>query len=556
MPEPVLFRTGPFRGLNQTENPGSLRPGDLTTALNVTMTGDMTGTRPGVVRPGSGEDYESAIDEGNEIQGMYEHRENFDTGRHLIAVSDNTDGKNISYEDDARLTTGPTITAGQDNIWTFTSHENLTWGAGGGNGDQLWHWDGVVGNAPIAIDLKDSINVTLEPLYVKSWRGYMLVNGLRDGVLPDNNPMVTRYCTFATDPTVVANWHVGNTIGFSTTRTGISSFGKVYSTGFGEYQDNKGSWLLLLNNNGIVGVKLNANGDFAVQDGISNGCVGQRSFVSLGLDAGDAVWMSEHGIHSLRQSQEFGTRSSKFLSWKIRPFFRTLNQSRLKFTVGAYDFTTGRIVWAVSTGSNSAHDTLLVLDIKENEDLSAENASWSFWKAQNQDGSRMFINELLMARDESGDHHLYAGSTTGDVVRFDSSVFSDLGSSYSVDIVTYDNAHGSFLTNKQLGDVMVLLQPGGNYNPTLKFRFDHGERISTARSLDMAGGTGSLVGVGRVGTAVAGTESSTRVEKVYGAGSGRTIGFELSHNGANEPVQFGGIDYELSVTGGDAGSAA
>lgn len=551
--------TGLLGGLNEDENPASLRSGELVESLNLARLGNMVGTRPGVVRPGSGEDYENAIDETNAIQGMYEHRESYDTGRHLLVIADHSSGNRVFYEDDARLPASATITPGVANSWSFATYQDKTFAAGGANNDDFWYWDGNVANSPTPITITDGDGQTLRPRYVFAWRNYVLINGLRSQATfnSENSPVVSRFCDFGTDATVATNWHAGNTIGFNApgaSRPEADARGVFFTTGFASYADNVNDYLLMLMNRRILAAVLDPTNDFVITDAIEPGCVSQRAYVNLGLDSGDGVFVSERGIHSLRQSQQFGAKTKKFLSWKIRSFFDSLNRSRLSQTVGAYDFINGRVVFAVSTGSNTSHDKLLVLDVKDQDEITADNARWSIWQLTGTTALR--IQDLGMFRDANDDWHLYASTTDGDVVRFDDDVFSDLGEAYAVKMVTKHEDYGSTLREKILGDVMVTLQPGGAYQPSMRFLFDYGANTSAVRSLSMPAASGMIWGVGQWGTGQWGAARITRDAKVYGGGGGRTIAFEISHNSANEPFYVGKIDHEIMIEGESTGAAA
>jgi len=544
---------GPFGGLNEDENPHALDPSDLIVANNVVRRGRTIGTRPGTVREPASSEYENATTGDNPIQGLYEHRENSDTGRHLIAVGYDGIGQNVFYDDASLLPDDAVISEGADYPWTFATHNNKTYGAGGAAADDFWMWDGNTATGAADIAIVDSAAARIRPQYVYAWENYLFINGLRGGVLADNNPATTRFCSFGTDPTVVGNWGAGNTIGFS-------AYGKSFTTGFGEYQDNNGKFLLLLFNNHIESVVLDPtsgwNVPFFHNDKIANGCVGQRAFVSLGLDAGDAIYMSERGVHSLRQSQEHGARADEFLSWKIRTFFKSLNRSRMKYACGAYDYVNGYVVFAVSTGSSTTHNKLLALDVKDDEHITAKNARWWIWDINGRD-----INELVMARDSNDDPRLYFGTTVGDVGYFSTDTYSDVSTGsatvgYTVEMQTAHNAYGDTTRKKTLGDVVVTLAPGGTYRPQLRFHFDYGARTSKSKPLTMKDPGGVGLGTFVLGTDVLGSDSAIRDEKVYGAGSGHTIGFSLLHTGANEPFWVSRISHQVSDTGETTGDAS
>lgn len=562
------FTTGQLLGLNEDPNPQRLEDGELTRARNVSRTGNMVGTRPGAVRPGSLEDYENQNDENKPIQGLWEYRQNFDTGRQLLTIAEHTDydDSGIFYEDDGRLPKGgawPTMSTGQDNVWTFASFQNQMFAAGGAATDDFITWDGNTANSAVTVDVQDSAPASVRPQYVFAWNNYILMNGMRGGVLADNNPMASRYCDFGADPTVPANWNIGNTLGFTSAAVaGLDSYGKVYSTGFGSYEDNQGQWLLVLTNKSLQAYVLDKDEDFAFSDAIPNGCVNQRAFVNLGLDSGDCIYMSERGFHSLRQSQAHGLKSDFFISEKIRPTFATIRRSRMKYSVGAYDDQLGVAVWAVTTGGNAAHNLLLVLDVKDQERITARNAHWYLWSLS----GGLNINAMYFGRSDDDDRRLYFGTTEGDVGYFDGEVFSDFtsaggaASAYKAEIQTKHNDLGTTLERKTLGDGMITLQPGGTHKPSMTFIFDYGARRSSDRNLTMASVSGDTwAGDGPVGTLVWGTgkwapSTATRDEKFYGAGQFRTVAFNVSHSTANQPFRVGKIDYQAAGVGEATGN--
>jgi hypothetical protein len=555
---------GPLRGLNENEDPHGKNPADLLTALNVASFGRMVGTRPGFQRPGSGEDYATAIDEGKPIQGMYEFRSDLDATRRLLVVAEHTDftGSGVFDQDNRRYGDGATISTDSAtspvNFWTMTEHRDTIYAAGGDGTttpaapDSFWYLDpDNIANTPTAIVLPVSAGNPASPAYVLSWRNYVFCNGFRGGTVADHNPSTTRYCTLGTDPKTAANWLVGNTIGFD-------AFGDNFTTGLATYRDNKGDFLLILGNEKIQSVVLNAPVDFQITDAIANGCLGQRAFVSLGLDSGEAVYMSDKGFHSLRQSQQHGTRADTFLSWKIRPTFATLNRTRMKYTVGAYDHVNGWVLFAVSTGSDTLHDTILALDVKDQNTLTAEDARWYIWKLSG--GIR--VNDMKFIRDSSNDWKLAIGTSKGDVCYLDTSTFNDVqvdGSTttaYEAKIQTAHNDYGSTLDTKRLGDIMITLAPGGSYNPTFKTHFDYGVRSSMNVSIDMSLPSEATWGTATWGTDLWGTGIGTRDEKIYGIGSGRTMGFEIKHEAADEPWRISKIDHQVMIDGEDTGDVA
>jgi hypothetical protein len=543
--------TGLLRGLNEDEDPHALQPSDLVKADNVCRYGTMVGTRPGTVRPGATEDYANQLSNAKPIQGIYEWRADRDDTRKLLAIAEHAGfaSAGVYYEDDARFADGATITLGADYIWSMTEHNDLIWGAGGKlETDSFWHLDpSNTANSPTALAIPCSAG-TAYPSYVISWRNYLIANGFSGNTVADCNPATTRFCTLGADPTVAASWANGNTIGFS-------AYGDNYTTGFGTYRDNNGDYLMILGNKKLQAAVLNPLNAFAVTDAIENGCVSERAYVSLGLDSGEAVYMSDKGIHSLRQSQQHGARADTFLSWKIRPTWATLNRSRLKYAVGAYDHINGWVIFAVPTGSNTFNDLLLCLNVNDKESLTAENALWYKWKLTG--GIR--VQDMKFIRDSSDDWKLAIATSKGDILYLSTDTYSDVsvdGTTSGIYLSLAQTAHndyGSTLSNKRLGDAIVTIGPGGNYTPSFKVHFDYGARTSTGKDITMLPTGGFTLGTDVLGTGVLGAGVTTRDEKVYAQGHGRTIGFEISHAGDDQEWVVSKIDHQVMVIGEDTG---
>lgn len=564
----------PILGINEDENPHSLRRGELVEGggFNCASYGNEVGTRPGVQGLAASSDYEDKLPQvaaaNVPIQGAYEYRTNFDdvTTRKLLLLAESNTANAFVFRDDTNVYPAggspPTWTAGADNFWTMAGYQNQVFAAGGASGDDFWYLDaGTTTNNPTAINVVDSASATLRPTYVYAYRNYLLLGGLRGGTLPDNNPAVHRFCDFGTDATDPVNWSVGNTIGFNTggvlSKNLSDSYGVNYSTGFAQYRDNEGDFLLLLGNRQILAAVLDPSSDFRITDAIATGCVGQRAYVNLGLDSGEGVYLSSQGIHSLRQSQTHGFRADKFLSWKVRRTFATANQSRLRFSVGAYDFVNGWLIFAITTGSNTSLDTLLVLDVKQSNQLDAESARWYVWKI----ASGFRLNDLAFLRDANDDYKLYLFSQGGRVAALSTSVFSDIdddgaNSAYQVKISTKHDDEGTATNRKTVGDVHITLSPGGNYTPTYRTIFDYGQKLGTGKPLSMPAPGGFTLGSDTLGSGVLGADRVNRDDRVYSSGSGRTIGHEINHSAQDQPFFVSKIAYEVRLSGESQGDSS
>jgi hypothetical protein len=362
-----------------------------------------------------------------------------------------------------------------------------------------------------------------------------------NGSAVEDNPMVVRYSAIND----MTSWPTANTIGGTSAIGGLSAYGDEYLTGFGEYTDNRGDYLLALSNKAIYAIVPDATNDFAVDSAVQNGCVSQRAFVSLGLDSGDAVYLSESGVHSIRQSQAHGGAETRFLSWKIRNTFKTLNKARLKYAWGAYWRDEGYVLFAVTTGSNTAHDIILALDVKDVDELTADTARWSIWTP-----ASISVNALLAARDKTttNKQYVYLGTTNGNVCRFTRDTFSDLGSAYQVQMRTKHSNMGAPGVQKGVGDFYIHAQPEGTYRPTVRILYDFGTKQSPAKQIRLRT-TGASWGSATFGVSAFANINTTSVTKLYGTGQGETLAFDFTHKGANQPFRVAQLSAQIRGIG-------
>lgn len=537
---PPLIALG---GLNEDENPQSLKQTDLKIASNTARKGNMTGTRPGVVYGDS--DYTAAITSAAAVQGIHEYIRSVGSGnRDLVSVAGGQVYK--THNGTALDKSATTITSGAANRWTFASFQDSMFAAGGADADGFWYWDGtgagsgVLGEVALSFDVK----------FVFSKWNMLFVGGM-DGSTFDDNPMVARYCDYATDATDEANWKQSNVIPGQLLgeNFGIGSYGSEYMTGFASYTDNRGDFLLFLTNKRIVTFQpnptLTSNADaFRITDTIATGCVTQDAFVSLGLDVGDSVYLSEDGIHSLAQSQQYGNRDSQYLSWPIRKTFDTLNRSRLKFASGAYWPTEGMVLFSVSTGSNSVNDLILCLDIKGAERLTPETVRWYKWELNGMDA-----NLIVPMRGSDGNPYPYVAGTAGEVVRFNRDTYSDLSTNViNCRFQTKDEDFGLPSREKHVGDAFVSLQGNGSYTVQHSIMLDDGSRLGQTSLLEVPTG-GDVWGTGKWGKAKWSSDDGIKRQRIPGVGSSVTIGHRFQHSGANEPFWVGLISQEVMISG-------
>lgn len=539
----MRYKTMPIRrlkGLNEDENPAEVADDELTVSLNCYRRGRTKGTRPGFLR--DPDVYTSSMT--GPVQGIVHFQRSNGSVRDVVIV------ENGLVREAPGADVNGALTFNTSAPWTFAVYNDVLYAAGGTLDDDHWSWTGS-GNITARAILNLSA-VAIFPAYVfhkwnRLWTaGFRVAAGTLASDLSSNQTTV-RYTPIG-QPTV---WPTENTIGGSSTIGGFGAYGDNWVTGFGEFTDGTGDWLLVLLNSKIYAVSQTGDSlaPFAISErgAIQNGCVHQRAFVSLGLDSGDAIYMSSRGIHSLRQSQEFGARSETFLSWKIRNTFENINQSAITKSVGAYDATLGIVIFFVPTGSNTSPNLGLVLDVKNKKDITAENAEWDLWTLGGT-GNDALVTALATATNAAGSIRVHAGNAGGDVMQLDADTASDLASAYAVEMRTKHNDYGEQSFEKQCGDIWIGLQPGGNHTPSFKIIYDYGAKQSSTKQLRMVTG-GDLVGTLVVGTGIIGAASSNIQDKVYGMGSGQSIAFDFSHYAADEQFYISSISPEIAILG-------
>lgn len=555
-------------GLNEDENADGLANNELTQADNVWRLGSTLATRPGTRRDGAG-DWDgtaTGTGAGDACQGAAEVSIGFDATKHRIAIFD---GEVYNAHDNTmdKTTNTIAITAGGssgDNYWTFAqmrgSGVSKLYAVGGAitTPDDFWSWPIALGAATPLLS-EAAGDITWGGTYpgarflFPKWNR-LFINGM-DGTGTDDGPMIGRYCELGNGD----EWPQANTIGGVNTIGALTSDGSEFSTGWGEFESNRGDWLLFLTNRALYPyvqgtsalIGFGAGPIRWSGDRIATGCVSQRAFVNLGTDAGDAIYLSDKGVHSLRQSQAHGNKASQFLSWKIRNTFKTLNFSRLKFASGVYDEENGYVLFAVSTGSELQNNLILALDIRDADadGITAETARWYLWRTAGTDHrpALLFSGRELTGTDE-GRRRAYMATYDGNIVQFNDDVYADLGSAYQARMRTKHFDMGRPGRQKVAGDTVLWVGPRASYSPTLTVTFDFGRRTSPAQPIDMTGDA-SVLGTMILGQDPMGTAEGLIPVRLYSLGAGETISHQIQHSGGGEPFRVGKIVQDVDVTG-------
>jgi hypothetical protein len=538
------FDIDELRGLDENENPHRLATMSLSVAENVWRLGRSVGTRPGMIREPD-EDYDDAIASGPTICGIADFRRTRNTARDLVVVIPGAVHTDVATT--LTLGAGVDVTNAAERPWTFAQHKNKLFAAGGdvANGDTAWYWDGS-GNVT-RLGILNNAGANIEPRYIFSFANRLFAAGFT-GTDPSGNPGIVRFSAL-NDGTV---WPTENTIGGNNSVGGFAADDEEYVTGLSRYKDNDGRWLLVQTNRRLYSIQETANPAqvFLNVDETAVGCVGQSAYVDLGVDAGDAVFLSDEGVHSLLESNREGNEKRRYLSWQIRKTFKTLNRSRMDRVVSAPWREHGLAVFATATGSNTQNDLLLVLDMKDSgERVTADSAMWFKWIP----GKK--ISYLAPGRSSDGQTQLYWGDYDGNVGVFTTDTYSDLGTAYTARARTKFTDFNAATATKTLGDIYLdvwIPTSSATYPISFQPLFDFGRQPGEAFSIELESGGQFVLDVSRLDVDSLGDEESIFHTKLYAGGDCYTCAFEVRHSGANEPFYVHRIAGEVTVHGESA----
>jgi hypothetical protein len=200
------------------------------------------------------------------------------------------------------------------------------------------------------------------------------------------------------------------------------------------------------------------------------------------------------------------------------------------------------------------------LDVQGQDTLTAENANWYVWKMAG--GIRIQDMQFLRDGTTANGWKLMIATADGDILYLSTDTYNDIqvdGASsviYPAELQTANNDYGTTLITKRLGDVMIPIRPGGDYTPQFQAVFDYGAKVSGTKKIEMRSLGGALWGSVAWGAALWSAAAHTRAAKIYGTGSGRTIGFRIYHSGNNEPWRVSKLDHQVMLLGEDTGDVA
>jgi hypothetical protein len=540
------FELPELRGLDEGENPHGLPTASLSAASNCWRFGRSVGTRPGTILDPD-EDYVEPIVAGA-VLGIADYRRNRNASRTLVVVVPGA----IHTDDGTTLTLGAgvVVTNTANRPWTFVQHKNKLFAAGGdvGVADTAWYWDAGAGTTATRLGILNNAAANIEPRFICEFGNRLFAGGFT-GTDPSGNPGIVRYSAL-NDGTV---WPTENTIGGNFSVGGFAADAEEYVTGLSTYRDNQGRWLLVGTNRRLYPILEGPNpaAIFSNTDEISVGCASHLLYVNPGVDSGDSVYVSDEGIHSMRETQERGPRADRFLSWKIRKLFEGLNRTRLEWGVSGHWRKHGIAVFALPTGSSLVNDLVLVLDMKDSgENLTADSAMWFPWVMS---GTNHQLSYLAPGRLENGTPVLFWGDYGGRVGIFTNEFHADLSTPYDVRFRTKFTDFNVATGTKGLGDLYadVGAEASAGFTPLMRTIFDFGRASGDTYPLGIMSGDPFVIGTSPLGgdDGLAGSGQAIFHNKLYGTGNCYTCAFEFFHNGEDEPFWIHRLAGEVAVSG-------
>ncbi len=543
----VPFDLDDLRGLDENENPHLIHTKSLTVANNVWRLGRSLGTRPGMVRDPDNV-YDAAIASAPTICGIADFRRSRNASRTLVVVVPGA----IHTSDTATVALGASgvvITNAAELPWTFAQHKNKLFAAGGdvGVGATAGYWDGAAAN-PTRLGILNNAGANIEPRYIFSFANRLWAGGF-SGTDPSGNPGIVRYSSL-NDGTV---WPTENTVGGNNSVGGFAADDEEFVTGIARFQNTEGRWLLVQTNRRLYPLheSLDPRRVLEGTEEVPVGCVGQTAWVDLGVDAGDAVFLSDQGVHSLLESRREGNERRRFLSWQVRKTFKTINRSRAAYVVSAPWQEHGLAIFSLPTGSNTENDTVLVLDLKDvgQSGANADTAMWYKWTL----GSP--VSYLAPGRDVAGNPQLYWGDYDGNVGVFSTTTYSDLGSAYSVRFRTKFTDFNAAVASKTLGDIYLDIGvPSAESAYTVNFQpvFDFGRSPGESFPIPLTPGGQFTLDVSILDEDSLGESETIFHTKLFAGGRFYTCAFEVSNSSLNRPFYIHRIAGEVAVDGESA----
>lgn len=489
------FLTLGTTGLNEDESPTALQPSDLRRARNVYLEGAALSSRKGAQRFQS-----SAINSGAAGNGVWELVRASGANRDILAVFGNQLLKDAKTATPTNISGVVTITAGQDNHVTFVLFNDIGFMCNGV--DAPWQWTGA-GDATVV----SGSPPTFRTMAARWNRLFGAAAG-----------RTIRYCAIG-DPT---SWPAGNTVAAILGDSSSAIEGRDFIYQLGQLGDS-----LFVGLSGSIGRVL-YTGDvttpFRYIQIADFGSLGRHSYVAVGSNG---YFLSRYGVHFIQPSATSLDYDASMISGRrLRQFWKELNKARIEYTYGRVGYTSQGnllVLWTLSTGGNTKHDQVLVMDVTDGPGTE-KFFVWTGWDAN--------TFGVVQNASSKADELLFT-STVGFVWQGDFGT-DDGGAAYETLAATRWEDFGSPAEKKNLRDMYLVTKQSGDFNLNVRTYFDFNTTPTQSLTHSVAGAAQAAWGTAVWGTDVWPTRGFVR-ENLLGVDDGMVMSWEFGTVAANTP---------------------
>lgn len=271
-----------------------------------------------------------------------------------------------------------------------------------------------------------------------------------------------------------------------------------------------------------------------VSDGLGN-----EGALGVAVDETDVFFISRRGFHSQQATDTYGDTDSAYLSADIKPTFTQWEQSKLKFTQGAYIPELNSVAFSVTEQGQQSQNAVWLYNVETQVPGKEKPGVWYRWPNVSCTSlSRRFTN---------GKYRLVFGTADGRLIQaqVDNS-FSDFGTVgipfYTKSGIIYPNNDPQSL--KAFKKISMIYRPKGNFAFTVKATIDNLK--AQAWSFNQISGLDLLGETFIMGNSILGSSATLAPFTFTMEGIGRGIILEISQPSADEQIEVWGfvIEYE------------
>jgi hypothetical protein len=486
-------------GLNEDDQPAALQPNELRTARNVYWKGRALSSRPGASPL-----QVSAINSGAAGTGVWQLVRNQGTTFDNLAVFGSKlykDAKNAAPTD---ITGAVTITAGQNNLVTFTHFNDIALMCNGVNNP--WQWNGA-GNATALGGSPPIFNTMLAKWNRVFGAGHAAA------------PRTIRF-TPKGDP---STWNAADTVAAILGDSSSAVEGRDFIWQLGHLGDS--AFVGLQNSIGRILYTGDSTTPFRYNQLSEFGIEGAHNYVAVG---NGGYFLTNRGVHYVKPSDILITYETSLISGRrLRATWDSLNKARIKYTNGIlYRTVAGNmlVLWPLTSGSGSTHDTVLIMDVSDGPGTER----FAFWTGWDANGFGVVKNDSTSAEE------LLFCTTNGFVWHADDGTTSDNGAAFVAEAATRWEDFGVPSEKKNFRDLYLEARQTGNFNLNIDVYFDYSTTADATLTQVLAGSNQALWGTAVWGTDLWASLGFVR-EYLFGVGDGVVVSFRFHTDGANEP---------------------